>query len=282
MTSATRVASRSAARIAPTRFVDLLAGEWIKLSSVPSTWIAVIGMMALGSGGGIAAVMNTVGFSRSEGFVPEFETVAYNLTMISGALCPVFAGILGVVVLGGEYSSGTIQPTMLASPTRLRVLAAKALLLFALVAVAAAVMIFGAWLAVAPMVRDAGLDVSLATPELLGTLLGVVAYLALTAVFGVGVAAVLRSMTAGSILVFALVFLGPALSMLLPAGPLSSILRALVIGNGGYSMVQPPIAGAPFANDQGYLSPPAGYLLVIGWTAVAVIGGAAALRKRDV
>lgn len=279
MTLPTVPRHRSTASSAP-RLVNIVHSEWIKLWTMKSTWICLVGMLVLGLGAGVFAVSNTLALAADRGF--DLQRIMYDLTQVAGAMCPVFAGILGVMLVGAEYSSGTIQPTMLAVPGRLKVLWAKAMVLFATVSVVAAVMIFGAWFIANPMIREAGMDVSIASDGVLSSLLGTVFYLALTAVFGLGVAAVVRSTTVGAIMIFTLTFLGPALSMLLPAGLVSTVLRMLVIGNGGYSMVQMAIPDAPFANSQGYLSPAAGALLVVAWTFISLIGGAIALRKRDV
>lgn len=60
------------------------------------------------------------------------------------AIADVFALLLGVVIVGGEQSHGTITQTFLVEPVRERVLAAKGLVaagLGALLAVAAAVVV---------------------------------------------------------------------------------------------------------------------------------------------
>lgn len=56
----------------------------------------------------------------------------------------IVAGILGVLAVGSEYSSGTIQNTLLAVPSRLRVLAAKAVVVFTAVTATALVTIVAA------------------------------------------------------------------------------------------------------------------------------------------
>ncbi|MGK0714583.1 hypothetical protein ACR5KS_00700 [Leucobacter sp. W1153] len=260
-------------------FSDLMMSEWIKLITLPSTWGALIGMILLGI---VGAVLS--GFRYFELSVirePDVALTMYDVTMVAGALCPVFVGIIGVISLGAEYSSGSAQSTFLATPRRLQVLAAKATVLFATVAVAAAVMIFGAWSASYPLYARFGLEAPLSS-EVLSALLGVVFYLALVSVFGLGIAALVRSTTAGAIIIFTATFLVPGISTMLPPGLTSTLIRAAVIGNGGFSMVAYPISDAPFWNTQGYLSPTAGYLIVIVWTLIAVVAGAIALRRRGV
>ena len=261
------------------RFFDVVRSEWVKLSSLGSTWFALAGMWIIGFGGGFSTAFRPAMSSINR--PPDVAVTMYDLTMVAGAICPVFAGILGVLCIGNEYSSGTIRSTLLASPTRLRVLMAKALLLFALTGATAAVMIIGAWAASNPIHGRYGYQAPLSAPGVVGALLGVIGYLALTSVFGLGVGAIVRSNTAGAIIIFVTTFLGPALSMMLPPGLFSTLTRAVIIGNGGYSMVQIAPDGAPFANLHGYLSPPAGVAIVLGWTIVALGVGAVLLRRRD-
>jgi len=260
-------------------FSDLMMSEWIKLITLPSTWGALIGMILLGIVGAVLSGLRY--FELSVIREPDVALTMYDVTMVAGALCPVFVGIIGVISLGAEYSSGSAQSTFLATPRRLQVLAAKATVLFVTVAVAAAAMIFGAWSASYPLYARFGLEAPLSS-EVLSALLGVVFYLALVSVFGLGIAALVRSTTAGAIIIFTATFLVPGISTMLPPGLASTLIRAAVIGNGGFSMVAYPISDAPFWNTQGYLSPTAGYLIVIVWTLVAVVAGAIALRKRDV
>lgn len=275
----TRTPPRPSTAQATPRFADLLLSEWIKLITLPSTWGALLGMIALGIVGAMLSGIRY--FELSVMREADASLTMYEVTMVAGALCPVFVGIVGVISLGAEYSAGSVQPTFLATPKRVRVLAAKAIVLFTTVAAAAAIMAFGAWGASYPFYARFGIEASM-SPEVLSVLLGVVCYLAFVAVFGLGIAALVRSTTAGSIIIFTATFLVPGISTLLPPGLTSTLVRSAVIGNGGFSMVAYPISDAPFWNTQGYLSPAAGYLVVIVWTLIAVYAGAIMLRRRDV
>lgn len=279
MTTMAATPSMTASTVVAPRFLDIVRSEWIKLASLGSTWFALVGMMVIGFGGGFATAFRPM--MSSIPLEPDVARTMYDITMVSGAICPVFAGILGVLAIGNEYTAGTIQSTLLASPTRLRALWAKALILFGITAIASAVMVFGAWGASYPIFSKFGYEAPLSAPGVPGSLLGVVGYLAMTSVFGLGVGAIFRSNTIGVIIVFTTCFLGPGLSTILPGGLLSTVARMLMIGNGGYGMTQIAPEGAPFANLHGFLSPMAGTLLVLAWMTTALGLGAFLLRKRD-
>src|SRR5689334_16743002 len=98
------------------RFAHVARMEWIKLRSLRSTWWT----LAITAAGAVAIAV-AVGFNT--------KNAAGDLTnnalagIVPGLL---FAGVLGVLVVTGEYTSGMIRATLAAIPRRPWVLAAKA------------------------------------------------------------------------------------------------------------------------------------------------------------
>ncbi|MBO0804520.1 MAG: ABC transporter permease subunit [Nocardiopsaceae bacterium] len=96
-------------------FAQVARMEWIKLRTLRSTWWT-LAITAVGSVGmGVAIGFNT-------------RNAAGDLTnnalagMVPGLL---FTGVLGVLAMTGEYTSGTIRATLTAAPRRVLLLAAK-------------------------------------------------------------------------------------------------------------------------------------------------------------
>ncbi len=264
----------------PSRFVDLLHSEWLKMWSLPAMWLSVIGLFIVGFG---AAAFMSVTLESS---IPPSEFLAdgslYDLVMGIGTIGQIVAGIVGVMCIGSEYASGTIQPTLLAAPTRVRSLAAKAVVLFGTLTAVSLITVFAAWAFSLPFYSPWGLALSLDMPGVVGAFVGVSVYMGLCGVFGLGVGTVVRSTALGSIIVFVVTLLGPVLSMYLPRGPITTIVRTLFIGYGGDGMMRLPIDGAPVIDfATGHLSPLGGFIIVGGWAAIAFIVGAVLLRKRD-
>lgn len=123
--------------------------------------------------------------------------------LVSDSLQGVQLGLLAAVVLGvlaatGEYRSGTIRTTLAATPRRGRVLAAKAVLVGAVVFVAGLAASVGAFLVAQPILRDRGMRPpaypvrSLAEADVLRAVTGTAAFLALVAVLAFAVGMVLR------------------------------------------------------------------------------------------
>ena len=100
--------------------------EWIKLRTLRSTWWTMAITVAGAVGIGVAVGLNT---KNASGDLTNNALAG----MVPGLL---LAGVLGVLVMTSEYSSGTIRATLAAIPDRRLLLAAKAAV-FGAVALAA-------------------------------------------------------------------------------------------------------------------------------------------------
>jgi ABC-type transport system involved in multi-copper enzyme maturation permease subunit len=106
------------------------------------------------------------------------------------------------------------------------------------------------------------------------SLLGAGLYLALVGVIGTALGSLLRSVAGGiSVLVAALTMI-PGLAQLLPSSWRDGITRFLP-SDAGESMFS-------LTHDSTTLSPGAGLLVLLGWTALALAGAAYRLRRSDV
>ncbi|QEV98914.1 ABC transporter permease [Microbacterium caowuchunii] len=273
-------AHRTDARTRRPPFAATLHSEWLKLTSLPSSFLALGGILAIGLGGSLFLALTLE--SSGVPSVPSLERTIGDVTIPMVILGQIIAGILGVMSMGAEYSSGAIQSTLLASPKRLRALWAKAIVACGAVTAVALVTVFASWAVTNPVYAEFGLDAPLTSPGVLPALLGAAAYLGLCAVFGVGLGALVRSTTAGAILVFVATLLGPVLTSVLPYSLFSRVLRVMLLGNAGDAMSRVTAEGGPFLDVWGgHISAGAGWLFVSAWAAAALIAGAVALTKRD-
>jgi ABC-2 type transport system permease protein len=107
------------------RFSHAARMEWIKLRSLRSTWWVLAVTVA-----GAVAIAVAVGVNT------EDATADLTNNALAGiSLGLLLSGVLGVLVMTGEYSSGMIRATLAAIPNRPLVLAAKATV-FGIVALA--------------------------------------------------------------------------------------------------------------------------------------------------
>jgi len=115
------------------------------------------------------------------------------LVLVAKGPLTIFALILGVLGMTGEFRHGTATPTFLVTPNRGRVVAAK-VVAYALAGVAlaatSAVVVLGVGL---PWLHAKGVDIAIVDAEVGSRLLGLAATTALHAVLGVGLAALVRN-----------------------------------------------------------------------------------------
>jgi len=132
-------------------------------------------------------------------------------TMLSGA-----ALLLGILGIAGEFRHHTITQTLLATPDRGRVVAAK-LVAYALAGIAVAALTLAVTIAVAlPWMNAKGLSVSVLDGEVGHALAGTLLVAGLCGLVGVGVGALVRNQVAAvvGVLVWVVVVEGLLLSLL--------------------------------------------------------------------
>ena len=131
MSTITAPAPARATMVAPPAarlsFGRVLRSEWIKLATLRSTWWSLGIAVALSVG--ISLLMAAASADFGAGF-PAVSAIVMPMqfTML-------VAGILGAIAVTGEYSTGMIRSTLAAEPRRGVVLAAKALVVAAVLAV---------------------------------------------------------------------------------------------------------------------------------------------------
>jgi ABC-type transport system involved in multi-copper enzyme maturation permease subunit len=206
-----------------------------------------------------------------------------------------FAGLIALIVVAAmfitaEYRRGLIRTTLIASPRRGRVLAAKAIVIgsvaFAagLVAAAAAV-IFGTQLA-----RGRVYVFPVAWLTELRMVVGTAALVAVAAVLALAVGTMLRRSAAAVTVVIVVIVLPYLLGVVsvLPAGAADWVLRitpaaAFAVQQAVPQYPQITALYSPGGSGGGYfpLAPWAGFAVLCGWAAVAVALALVLLRRRD-
>ncbi len=114
--SASTAASAAPASHGRYRFQDVAAMEWIKLRTLRSTWWTLAITLA---GASARAVVIGLNSKNAAGDLTNDALAG----MVPGLL---LTGVLGVLIMTSEYTSGMIRATLAAAPRRLLVLAAKA------------------------------------------------------------------------------------------------------------------------------------------------------------
>lgn len=262
----------------PATFRRLVAAEWIKLRSLRSTWWTLaVGLLflpafAVSRVASIAQVPEAAGTEWMVGAV--YVTSGVALTQL--AFCT-----LGVLVVSGEYGTGQVRSTFLASPGRLSVLAAKLVVTCAAVAVASLVGVALAWAASAPFFDETGMSIDLTRSEDLRILLGVPLYLATAAALAFGIGTIVRSSAAGVATVLGVLLVVENGLAAIPWGPVQT-LAAHLPASAGSRLLQSDVAGSVITvSDSTALTPWEGYGVMLAWVVAILVVAGVLVRRRD-
>ncbi|MFC7917309.1 ABC transporter permease [Streptomyces sp. NPDC057386] len=192
----------------------LLRSEWTKLRSVRSLRLTLA--LPFAAVAALSAYLLIDGETLGDGAaadVPFAFTAVYPLGVLA-------LTVLGVLVVTGEYSSGTVRASMIAAPRRTGVLLAKAAVL------AGVTTALGALLSVALYVLTritgavpAAAGMSLFDPAMSGGVVAATLLLPYGALFGIALGALVRNAAAAITLYFGVFQLGPQIfPVFLPDG----------------------------------------------------------------
>ena len=165
------------------RFAQAARMEWIKLRSLRSTWWTLAVTAAAAVGLAVTVGLNT----RNSGGDMTNNVLA---GIAPGLL---FAGVLGVLVMTAEYSSGMIRATLAVIPDRRMLLAAKAAVFGAMTLVIGEVTAFLAFFAGGAALRHGIPAPTLSDPGALRAVLLSGTGFCLIGLLGLGLGAVIRN-----------------------------------------------------------------------------------------
>jgi len=251
--------------------VRVLRGEWIKMRSLRSTTLTLAAAVAtmVGAGWIIGGVTNAYWSTLRPEELLMFSAV--DRTLVGFNLAQLAVGVLGVLLVTGEYATGMIRATFGAVPRRLPVLWAKAALYAGVTFVLMLAAAFAAFLGGQLFLGTHG--TTLSAPGALQGIVGVAGYLTLIAVFAIALGFILRSTAGGVATLFGLLMVLPGLGLLLPSSWQLHLLPYLP-SNAGASMISTHTAA-------GSLSATGGLLVLLAWVAAALVGAALLVTQRD-
>ena len=248
------------------RFAQALRMEWIKLRSLRSTWWALGVTVASAIGVAVAVGVNT----------KDTAADLTNNALAGIALGLLLTGVLGVLAMTGEYSSGMIQATLAAIPNRPLVLAAKAAVFGAVALAVGEAAAFIAFFAGGAALPDRVAAPTLGQPGVLRAVaLGGAGY-CLIGLLGIGLGAIIgHTPGAIAVLVGGVYVLAQLVAAFTPA--IMPYLPVSIVAN-SMSAVQPMAA----EGQVHFLSPWTGLGMLSLYAAVALGAGGWLLASRDV
>ncbi|PYC77306.1 ABC transporter permease [Streptomyces tateyamensis] len=247
--------------------------EWIKFRSLRSSWItlAVAAALAVGFGALFCWAMvshwDRLPADERAAFTPaEHSLRGYFLAQMA-------IGVLGVLSVTGEYSTGMIRASLSAVPKRLPVLWSKALVFGAIAWVVTTLSAVVAFLLGQAILSGRHIETTFGAPGVARVVLGTGLYLTAIGLLAVALGTLIRNTAGGIASVFGLLLVLPLLSEALPSDWQVHVIPYLP-SNAGAALMHTTRA----AHE---LAPWAGFGLLCGYVALALAGAAVVLRRRD-
>ena len=245
-----------------------VGAELTKLRSVRSTGRTLFATVA---GTLLVTILATNSFHHhGRGLARGFDSTNQSLTgMAIGSLA---IGVLGVLMITGEYSSGTIRSSLAATPRRPLFLGAKVAVIGAISLTVGEILTFACFFTGRAILSGRAPVASLGQPGVLRAVLLTGAFLALLGMFGLGLGVIIRN-TAGAIAAYVgVIFLLPVLLQTLNGDGNPGRFAPLSILANSVAAVIP---------QSGQLSATTGFLFMALYCALALGIGVAVLSRRD-
>lgn len=253
--------------------------EWTKLRTLRSTRYALLAGFAMTIVFAVlpalvnASRWHRMSISEKLGFKP------LESSLIGISFAQLAIGVLGVLIVSGEYSTGMIRSTFSAVPRRLPVLWAKVgvfgVVTLVLAVPATLIAFFSAQAILAGhSVNGHDIALSISDPGVARAVVGGALYLTLVGLFGLGLGAIIRNTAGGISALVGVLFVLPPLMNVLPSS-WNNAISPYLPSNAGQAIMS-------LTQHSGSLSPWTGLALFAGYIAATVAFAAVLLRHRDV
>ena len=252
----------------------VLLSEFTKFRTVRSTvWTLLVAVVLMI---GISALFSAVTASQYHTF-DAADRATFNPVSISlsGMMFAVVAfGVLGVLMISGEYSTGMIRSSLTAVPRRLPVLWGKLAVFAGVIFSISLVASFICFFLGQALLNSHHLGVSIAAPGALRSIIGAALYGTVAGMIGVALGALVRNTAAGIATFAGVFFVIPPLTGLLPAS-ISDHLSQYLPSYAGDAVW----GGARSVTNA--LSPWTGFAVLCGYAVVVIAAAALRLRRVD-
>ena len=236
--------------------IRTIASEWIKLRTVLVHWVlAIIAVAFPVVIAGLAAAFGDFDASSTQ-LSDDFA----GLVVGTGIVTAMLLGAMSAISLTSEYGHNTIRPTFAATPSRLRVHAAKLVLNVVVVGTLTVGAVFGAWFVGQVVLSNRDREISIGEGDVLSSMLSLVALALIVGAFGYALGLIIRNSPA----TVTILLLWPLIIESLVSGLLT------VVGAGGATKWLPYSAGiTAVADSEG--SDTLGRPMGLVWFAVVVL-----------
>lgn len=250
-------------------FPRVLRSEWVRLRSLRSTWITMLVTVVLVIGVGALSCYGYVSRDHQElGIDPTFRSL---VGTFFGQLA---FGMLGVLVVTGEYATGMIRATFASVPRRLTVFFGRLTVFAATTLVVLVPTAIVAFLVGQSILSRDHVDTTLSAPHVLRGVLGCALYLVAIGIFGMALGWLIRNTSGAIFALVGILFVAPIVARFMPDPWPDRLIKWLPNG-AGESIIHVHAEAKMFG-------PWAGFGVLMGYVGIVLVAAAVLLRRRDV
>lgn len=262
----------------------VIYSEWIKFKSLRSTWVSFSAALVAAIGLGILfsalrgshfAADNSAAHAAPGGAGPIIHGgLDAPLTSLRGLfLAQLAVGVLGVLMITGEYGTGMIRASLASVPRRQPVLLAKAVVFGSATFVISTAASLVAFLSGQAALHAHHLGVSLSSPGAARAVIGGGLYLTIVGLLALGCGFAIRNTGGAIATLFGLILVLPLLANALPSSWQNDMNQYLPL-NAGTSLIST-------LHQPNSLGPWAGGAVFAGYAIAALAIGMVILQRRD-
>jgi hypothetical protein len=251
--------------------INTLKAEYWKLRTVRST-LWTLGL-AVVSNIGVAALL-AIFVSGRRNADQQASTDVVRLSLGGLHISQVAVGVLGVLIVSQEYSSGLIRATLSAVPRRRLVITAKLIVLTTASLIVGIASCFISFLVFEALRSGNAMTATFSDPGVLRAVVGGGLYLGVIALFGMGLATLLRNPAGAIASLLGIMFVPPLLVNLMP-GSWQTILNPYLPLNAG------EVIYIATRFEKNTLAPWTGFGVLCAYAVVALVAGIYLINHRD-
>jgi ABC-type transport system involved in multi-copper enzyme maturation permease subunit len=259
---------RSAGRVT---FGGALRSEFTKIRSVRSTYWTLLAMFVVVVGFGALASAGAAHGQHGPFFDPTRQSLA---GLYIGQL---IIGVLGVLVISSEYSTGMIRATLTTNPHRGVMIAAKGVVFTLVALVTSLITSFVAFFLGQALMSSDHISTTIGSPNVLRAVIGGALFLTACGVLAFGLGLLIRHSAGGIGAMVGLLFVVTILVNFLPQSWQNDVdkwIPALAGGQVWMSVPQPP-------GNTPMFGPWPSFAVLCGYAAIAVAAAVIVFRRRD-
>ncbi len=252
-------------------FMGAVRSEFTKIRSVRSTYWTLLALVIVTVGFGALA---SWGIATHGHPGPGFDATQQSLSGLY--ISQLIMGVLGVLVITAEYSTGMIRTTLMTMPRRGTVVAAKAVVFAVVAFVTGLITCLISFFLGQALMSSHHISATIGQPHVLRAVIGGALFLTACGLLAFGIGLLLRH-TAGAIsTVVALLFVLTVLVNFLPSSWQVHIDKWMPAVAGTQIWTTVAVRGG-----DPMFAPWTGFAVFCGYAAIALIAGVLLFRKRD-